>query len=75
LNSENIDNINFNIYNKMLNTFDNFITDLIKENKDLKDGFDLFDDKIKKYEKDHIDKLKRNEEIINDLKTENNILK
>lgn len=59
----------------MLNTFDNFITDLIKENKDLKEGFDLFDDKIKKYEKEHIEKLRRNEEIINDLKTENTILK
>ena len=47
----------------------------MNENKDLKEGFELFDDKIKKYEKDHIEKLRRNEEIIDDLKTENNILK
>lgn len=51
------------------------MSELVNENKDLKEGFDLFDKKIKKYEKDHIEKLKRNEEIIEDLKTENNILK
>jgi len=59
----------------VLGSFDFFISDLINENKDLKGGFDLFDNKIKKYEKDHIEKLKRNEEIIEDLKTENIILK
>ncbi len=59
----------------MLHIFDKFISDLIIENKDLKEGFDLFEDKIKKYENDHIEKLRRNEDIISDLKTENSILK
>ncbi len=75
MNSDNIDNINFNVCNKVLSSFDHFISDIINENKDVKEGFDLFDKKIKKYEKDHIEKLKRNEEIIEDLKTENKILK
>jgi hypothetical protein len=75
LNSENIDSINFNVCNKVLGSFDYFVSELINENKDLKEGFELFDKKIKKYEKDHIEKLKRNEDIVEDLKTENNILK
>lgn len=63
------------MYNKILGTYDYFIGDLIDENNNLKEGLDLFEQKIKKYEKEHLEKLRRNEEIIEDLKTENKILK
>jgi len=75
LNTEKIDNINFQVYNKILGTYDYFIGDLIDENNNLKEGLDLFEQKIKKYEKEHLEKLRRNEEIVEDLKTENKILK
>lgn len=75
MNTEKIDNINFQVYNKILGTYDYFIGDLIDENNNLKEGLDLFEQKIKKYEKEHLEKLRRNEEIVEDLKTENKILK
>jgi len=75
LNSENVDNLNFNIYKKFLKTFDIFIKEILNENKELKKGFNLFDEKIKKYEIDHVEKIRKNEEIIEDLKKENTIFK
>lgn len=67
--------IDFSLYNSLLGSFDCLIKEISKENKELKNGFEMFEKKIKQYEKDHIEQLKKNEDIIEDLKTENNILK
>jgi len=45
------------------------------ENNEFKKRFELFEEKIKQYEEDHPKRMKRNEQIIEDLKTENKILK
>lgn len=75
MSSENVDNLNFSIYKKFLNSFDVFIKEILNENKELKKGFNIFDEKIKKYEIDHEEKIRKNEEIIEDLKNENRIFK
>lgn len=63
------------IIGKFLGNIEFLLEEKIIENKELKKGFDLFEDKISQYEEDHSKKFKRNEEIIEDLKLENRILK
>ena len=55
----------------MLVNYDYFVNDLLHENNDLKKSIDFFDEKLKKYEKEHLNKIKKNDEIIQDLKAEN----
>ena len=55
--------------------YDYFVNDIIEENKDMKNNLDFLDEKVKKYEIEHKNKLKRNDEITEDLKMENSILK
>jgi len=75
LEGENSENINVDTYGKLFGDLEYYIEQTYIENKEMKKGFELFEEKIKQYEEDHPKKLKRNEQIIEDLKTENIILK
>lgn len=75
LEEDNLEKLNIETYGKLFIDMEYFIEESITENKELKKGFELFEEKIKQYENDHPNKNKRNEQIIEDLKTENQILK
>jgi hypothetical protein len=70
-----IENINNDTFGKLFGDFDFFMEETFNENNELKKRFGLFEEKIKQYEEDHPKRMKRNEQIIEDLKTENKILK